>query len=93
MLEDVEFVQFQTHSFKMWDYSDVVFEKFFQTSGNYRTFTSFVSLSWVTFRTREPFEDETYGFYESHFINESRVEDIIETIVEVSSNLKCQYGF
>ena len=36
---------------------------------------------------------ETYGFYESHFINESRVEDIIETIVEVSSNLKCQYGF
>ena len=36
---------------------------------------------------------ETYGFYESHFMNESRVEDIIETIVEVSYNLKCQYGF
>ena len=27
---------------------------------------------------------ETYGFYESHFMNESRVEDITETIVEVS---------
>ena len=36
---------------------------------------------------------ETYGFYESHFMNESRVEDITETIVEVSYNLKCQYGF
>ena len=36
---------------------------------------------------------ETYGFYESHFMNESRVEDITETIAEVSYNLKCQYGF
>ena len=39
------------------------------------------------------FDTETYGFYESHFMNESRVEDIIETVVEVSYNLKCQYRF
>ena len=39
------------------------------------------------------FAFETYGFYESHFMNESCVEDIIESIVEVSYNLKCQYGF
>ena len=37
---------------------------------------------------------ETYGFYESHFMNKSCVEDITETVVEVSfNNLKCQYGF
>ena len=26
---------------------------------------------------------ETYGFYESHFMNKSCVEDITETVVEV----------